>query len=167
MSNPEYGYWEIIIEKSGRMRMPTDLLKALPENDRKSFWVTNGFGEHIMLWTNQAYRKQMDKLNSLNRTNKVIKRYRNAFLTNLTNVECDAQDRFVIPRTLLEKYGIDKEIVIILDNGQIEIWNKNTYQKNFEIAPEEMDDLNELIFSDNFNTVTEKNNEQLSSACPS
>jgi MraZ protein len=159
MSNPDYGYWDVTIEKSGRMRMPTELLKALPEDDRKSFWVTHGFGHHIMLWTSQAYRKQMDKLNSLNRNDRLVKRYRNAFLRNLTNVECDAQDRFVIPRALIEKYDIDKDIVLILDNGKIEIWSKVIYDEKFNVDPEELDELNEQIFSEKSNVVTEKDNE--------
>ena len=159
MSNLDYGYWDVTIEKSGRMRMPTELLKALPEDDRKSFWVTHGFGHHVMLWTNQAYRKQMDKLNSLNRNDRLVKRYRNAFLRNLTNVECDAQDRFVIPRALIEKYDIDKDIVLILDNGKIEIWSKGIYDEKFNVDPEELDALNEQIFSEKSNVVTEQGNE--------
>ena len=159
MPNPEYGYWDISIERNGRMRMPTELLRALPEDERKSFFVTHGFGPHIMLWTNQAFRKQMDKLNALNRNDRVVKKYRNAFLRNLTNVECDAQDRFVIPKALLEKYGIDKDLVIVMDNGQIEIWNKSKFQERFDVDPEEMDELNEQIFSGNFNAVTETDNE--------
>jgi len=159
MSIPEYGYWEVAIEKNGRMKMPTALLKALPEDERKSFWVTHGFGHHIMLWTSQAYRKQMDFLNSLNRNDRNVKRYRNAFLRNLTNVECDAQDRFVIPKPLMEKYEIDKDIVLVLDNGQIEIWNKKEYDSQFDIDPEEMNELNEQIFTGKFNNPIERNNE--------
>ena len=90
MSNFDYGYWEVAIEKHGRIKLPTALLKSLPENSRKKFWLTHGFGNHIMLWTEESYLEQMDFLNSLNRNIIAVKKYRNAFLRNTTSVECDA-----------------------------------------------------------------------------
>ena len=82
MSNLDYGYWEITIEKQGRLKLPTALLKSLPEDERKKFWITHGFGKNIMLWTEKAYLGQMEFLNSLNRNIIEVKKYRNAFLRN-------------------------------------------------------------------------------------
>ncbi len=150
MSNYNYGYWEVSIEKHGRMKLPTALLKSLPEDERKNFWLAHGFGKHIMLWTKKAYEEQMDFLNSLNRNDVKVKRYRNAFLRNIANVECDAQDRFVIPKPLLDMYEIDKEVVLLLDNGRIEIWNHTEYHNQFAMLPSELEELNALIHSEHF-----------------
>lgn len=160
MSNLEYGYWEVTIEKSsGRLKIPTALLKSLPEDERKTFFITHGIGNHIMLWSDQAFKKRMNKLNTLDREERDVKKYRNAFLRNFTSVECDTQDRIIIPKPLLEKYGIEKDIVLLLDHGQIEIWSKKDYEK-FDLDPEEMAELNEQLFAGKFNNVvTEKSNE--------
>lgn len=153
MSNLDYGYWEITIEKQGRLKLPTALLKSLPEDERKKFWITHGFGNNIMLWTEKAYLEQMNFLNSLNRNIIEVKKYRNAFLRNTTFIESDAQDRFVIPKPLLEKYSIEKEIVLLLDNGKIEIWNKSQYESEYDMSPEEFNKLNEEIHTGNFKNV--------------
>ncbi len=145
MPNLEFGYWEVSIEKSGRLKLPTALLRALPEGERGEFHVTHGFGEYIMLWSAKAYRDQMDFLNSLDRNLTRVKLYRNAFLRNTACLECDAQDRIVLPRTMMEQYKIEKEIVLILDNGQIEIWNSRRYHEKFDMAPVELEKLNESI----------------------
>ena len=158
MLNPEYGYWNVSIEKNGRMRMPTELLKALPEDERKSFFVTHGFGNHVMLWTSQAFRKRMDIMNTLNKNDIKVKTYRNAFLRDLTNIECDVQNRVVIPKAFLETYNIDKEVVIVLDNGQIEIWSKEEF-KIFDLNSEEMAEYNQDIFGNKNNNITEQGNE--------
>lgn len=150
MTSFNYGYWEVSIEKHGRMKLPTALLKALPENERKNFWLAHGFGKHIMLWTSKAYEEQMDFLNSLDRNDLQVKRYRNAFLRNIASVECDAQDRFVIPKPLLDMYEIDKEVVLLLDNGKIEIWSHTEYHKQFAMSPTELEELNALIHSEKF-----------------
>ena len=146
----DYGYWEISIEKSGRLKLPTALLRSLSEEERKTFYVTHGFGEHIMLWSEKAYKEQMDFLNSLDRNITVIKKYRNAFLRNTAMLECDSQQRIVIPKPLMEIYAIDKEVVMLLDNGRIEIWNSAKYHEKFDITPEDLEKLNEDIHLGNY-----------------
>ena len=162
MSNFDYGFWEVSIEKHGRIKLPTALLKALPEAERKNFWVTRGFGSHIMLWTATAYQEQMEYLNSLDRNILEVKRFRNNFLRNISSVECDAQDRFVIPKALLEKYEIEKEVVLLLDNGKIEIWSSERYHNDFDMDADEFNELNEKIHRGNYNVVKEKNNDIIS-----
>jgi len=147
MATFDYGFWEISIEKYGRLKLPTALLKALPENERQRFWVTHGFGNHIMLWTETAYRAKMNFFNSLDRNIIENKKLRNAFLRDMAFVECDAQDRFVIPKPLMEYYKIEKEVAVVLDNGRIEIWNAAEYRAQFEMSPEELERLNEKIHS--------------------
>ena len=147
MTGFDYGFWEIAIEKYGRLKLPADLLKSLPETERQRFWVTHGFGPHIMLWTETAYRAQMEFLNSLDRNIIENKKFRNAFLRNTAYVEGDAQDRFVIPKPLMEHYKIENKVVLLLDNGKIEIWNASEYHAQFDMSPEELNLLNEKIHS--------------------
>ncbi|MDR1758627.1 MAG: hypothetical protein LBR51_06715 [Bacteroidales bacterium] len=145
MSVLDYGFWEITVEKQGRLKLPAGLLKMLPEDERGSFWITRGFGPYIMVWTSHAYREQMEYLNSLDRNIIEIKRYRNAFLSNTVFVECDSQDRFVIPKPLLLKYRIEKEVVLLLDNGKIEIWNSDDYHQQFDMESDDFEKLNQDI----------------------
>ncbi len=159
MPNLSYGYWEVSIEKSGRLKLPTALLRALPEDERKAFYVTHGFGEHIMLWSEKAYQEQMEYLNSLDRNILLVKQYRNAFLRNTAFLECDNQDRIVIPKPLMEHYSIDKEIVLLLDNGKIELWNCGKYHEKFDMTPEDLESLNEQIHLGNFKAEKEVTDE--------
>jgi MraZ protein len=147
MSTFDYGFWEIAIEKHGRLKLPTLLLKSLPENERQNFWITRGEGIHISLWTETAFRAKMAFINSLNMNIIINRNYRNSFLCNMAAVECDAQDRFVIPKRLIDFYKIEKDVVLVLDNGKIDIWNASKYHKDFNISPEEYELLNEKIYS--------------------
>lgn len=159
MSNLAYGYWEVSIEKSGRIKLPTALLRALPEEDRKAFYATHGFGEHIMLWSTKAYQEQMAYLNSLDRNLMLVKQYRNAFLRNTAYLEGDSQDRIVIPKPLMEQYSIEKEVVLLLDNGRIEIWNCQKYHENFDMTPADLEALNEQIHLGNYSKEKEATDE--------
>jgi MraZ protein len=147
MSSFDYGFWEIVIEKHGRLKLPTALLRALPENEREHCWLTRGEGTHITLWTETAFREKMNFINSLNRNIIMNRNYRNSFLCNMAAVECDAQDRFVIPKRLIDFSKIDKDVILILDNGKIDIWDAAKYNKDFNVSPEEYELLNEKIYS--------------------
>lgn len=162
MSNQYYGYWEVAIEKQGRIKLPNALLKALPEEERKKFWITHGFGKHIMLWTEKSYLEQMNYLNSLDRNIIEVKKYRNAFLRNMVFIECDSQDRFVIPKPLMEQYNIEREVILLLDNGKIEIWNSEQYHSEFDMDPEKLNTLNEAIHTGNYKLVADNKNGPLS-----
>jgi len=146
MASFDYGFWEITIEKHGRLKLPAALLKSLPENERQQFWLTRGEGTHITLWAETAFRVKMDFINSLDRNNIVNRNYRNTFLCNMAAVECDAQDRFVIPKALLNFGKIEKDVVLVLDNGKIDIWNATKYHGAFNMPAEEFELLNETIY---------------------
>lgn len=153
-----YGYWDVSIEKSGRLKLPTGLLRKLPENERKTFYVTHGFGEYIMLWSEDAYRKQMEYMDSLDRNLMRVKLYRNAFLRNTATLECDAQNRIVIPKSLLEMYSIEKELVMIMDNGQIEMWNSQKYHEKFDMLPADFEKLNQDMHLGHYLSEKEESN---------
>ena len=79
-----------------------------------------------------------------------MKLYRNAFLRNTAMLECDTQHRIVIPKPLMDMYSIDKELVMILDNGQIEMWNSKKYHEKFDMSPEDFEKLNEEMHLGHF-----------------
>ena len=157
-----YGYWEVAIEKHGRMKLPTALLKILPENERKKFWITHGFGECIMLWTENAYLEKLEHLNTLNANIVKVRTYRNAFLRNTTNVECDAQGRFVIPKPFIEQYNIANEVTLLMDGGKIEIWDTAKYNAKFSMSPAELEELNQEIYTGHYLNESSQKDESVS-----
>lgn len=152
MAGLKYRWFEVTLEKYGRLKLPVALLKELSEDDPQMFWATVGFGKHIMLWTQSAYKAQSDFLDTLDRNLIEVKRYRNILLRQSSYLECDSQNRIVLPKNLLEKYGIEREVVLVLDHGQIEIWNVNDFNAECdEITAEEYAKMNAAMHSGKFN----------------
>lgn len=152
MSDLKYRWFEVTLEKYGRLKLPTALLKELNEDDRSTFWATVGFGKHIMLWTQSAYKVQAAFLDSLDRNMVEVKRYRNILLRQSAYLECDSQNRIVLPKNLLEKYGIKNNAVLVLDHGQIEIWNVDDFNAECDaITPDDFAAMNAEMHSGKFN----------------
>lgn len=158
MSAPKYGYWEVVIEKQGRLKLPAALIKALPEDERKELWITHGYGKHIMLWTVSAFNEKMESLDQLNPNDVTEKKYRNAFLHNLTHADLDSQDRFVVPKALQELYNLKKEVALVLAKGQIEVWDLEEYNKEFGMSPDEFSLLNQEMDRKSREEKEKKNN---------
>jgi DNA-binding transcriptional regulator/RsmH inhibitor MraZ len=47
----------------------------------------------------------------------------------------------------MEYYKIEKDAVLLLDNGQIEIWNAIEYHAQFDMSPDALNLMNEKIHS--------------------
>ncbi len=159
MGSLKYRWFEVTLEKYGRLKLPVALLKELGEDDRQTFWATVGFGKHIMLWTQSAYKAQTEFLDSLDRNLIEVKRYRNILLRQSAYLECDSQNRIVLPKNLLERYNIDREVVLVLDHGQIEIWNVADFNKECDaITDEEYAAMNAAMHSGKYNIDRKEEN---------
>ena len=151
MPGLKYRWFEVTLEKNGRLKLPTALLKELSEDDRRTFWATVGFGKHIMLWTQSAYEAQAAFLDTLDRNLIEVKQYRNILLRQSAYLESDSQSRIVLPKNLLEKYGIKGEAVLVLDHGQIEIWNVDEFNAECDaVSPEDYAAMNAAMHSGKF-----------------
>ena len=81
-----------------------------------------------------------------------VKRYRNILLRQSAYLESDSQNRIVLPKNLLEKYNIGREVVLVLDHGQIEIWNVDDFNAACdEISPEDYAAMNAEMHSGKYN----------------
>ena len=96
------------------------------------------------------YKRQWEafetKLRALPLTNKNARTFTRFFVAGATNCELDRQGRILVPQTLREFAGLEKEVVLTGNLDRIEIWSKdnwlecNSYDDMDEIA-EHMADL--------------------------
>lgn len=62
----------------------------------------------------------------------------------LAEIELDAAGRILLPKTLCEHAGIDKEYVICL-RMKIEIWSKEKYKEMISSEPDDISELGEKV----------------------
>ena len=87
-----------------------------------------------------------EKLKSLPLTNKSARQFSRFFVAGAAPCEVDKQGRILLPGTLREFAGLEKDVVLTGMLNRIEIWSKvkwdenNTYDDMDDIA-EQMSDL--------------------------
>ena len=54
---------------------------------------------------------------------------------------------------LAPMWSTPREVVMILDDGKIDVWDSEAYHNEFDMTPEELNKLNEAIHLGQFNTA--------------
>ena len=140
------GEYECKIDAKGRIKMPANLLKQLGTDGAYEFMVNRGFENHLMLYPKDVWEEKTKELNQLNiyiKKNRQAVRY---FYRGATKIMADASDRILMPKSLIEYAGIQKELVLFAYQDQVEIWAKEAYEQMISEEPDNFSELAEEVF---------------------
>ncbi len=139
------GEYEGTLDSKGRLRIPSALLGSLGERADLAFVINRGFEKCLTLYPKALWdeiRVEVDKLNLYNKQNRAFVRY---FYRGATALAPDSADRILLPKRLLEYAEMDKEVILSVMAGRIEIWAKEEYDRMLEEEPEDFSDLAEAV----------------------
>ncbi len=139
-----YGGYDHTIDKKGRIAIPAKLRDEFGQ----SFMICRGiYGKNcICVYPTEQWDKLVEKIGSLPAAkSSVVKRY---LYEGAFSVEFDSQGRILLPASLREFASLETEAHIIGVDTNLEIWNKELWQKeNSEYTPESIAAIvNELDF---------------------
>jgi len=139
-----YGGYDHTIDKKGRIAIPA----KLRDEFGTSFMICRGiYGKNcVCVYPTAQWDKLVEKIGNLPAAkSSVVKRY---LYEGAFEVEFDSQGRILIPASLREFASLDTEAHIIGVDTNLEIWNKELWQKeNSEYTPESIAAIvNELDF---------------------
>ena len=132
--NALMGTYNQSMDVKGRMSFPAKLREALGEQ----FIVTRGIDGCLFVYSKEEFAKRTDKLRALPMAK--ARKLQRSFMGFANEVEPDKQGRILIPQSLREVAGLEKEIVVVGVTDRCEIWDK----KRWDIFNSEIDD-NELM----------------------
>ena len=82
-----------------------------------------------------------EKLRALPLTNKNARTFTRFFVAGATNCELDKQGRILVPQTLREFAGLEKDVVLTGNLNRIEVWSKEKWSENYDY--DDMDSIAE------------------------
>jgi MraZ protein len=118
-------------DEKGRIMLPSAFKKALSAASRDTFVVKKDIYERcLVLFPLDEWERQVELIRAnLNPYNKEHNTFLRGFYKGTAEVELDATNRLLIPKRLLEEAGIAKETVLAGQDGKIECWAKDAYEK--------------------------------------
>ncbi len=123
MSKCMTGEYEHKLDTKGRLIMPAKIREELGV----TFVITKGLDDCLYVYPNEEWETFASKLNELPMTNKNARAFKRFFNSGAMKCEADGQGRIVIPGTLREFAGIEKDVVVIGNGEKAEIWNKEKW----------------------------------------
>jgi MraZ protein len=117
------GTYNQSMDAKGRMSFPAKLREALGEK----FIITKGIDGCLFVYDTQTFEKKAEKIQSLPMSK--ARALQRSFMAWACEAEPDKQGRVLVPQSLREAAGLDKEIVVAGVCDRCEIWDKKRWDE--------------------------------------
>ena len=133
------GEYHNSLDTKNRLNIPAKFRKVLdPVNDR-TFVITRGFDQCLVLYPLEDWAKVEEQLIKLSSIRGRHRSFVRSVTRYATSVHYDGQGRIAIPDSLLSYSGISKEVAVIGMINKIELWDPEVISK-LDAKTDEMDD---------------------------
>ncbi|RYE10158.1 MAG: division/cell wall cluster transcriptional repressor MraZ [Sphingobacteriaceae bacterium] len=149
------GEFECKLDVKGRMMIPANLRKQLPEAEREGLVINRGFEKHLVMYPRKEWDLILDDLSKLNQYEKKNRDFVRYFTRGATEITPDSAGRILFPKTLLDYAGIGTEVVLTGNLNKIEVWAQNTYDEQLDNEPENFAKLAEEVMGNKKNGTNE------------
>lgn len=129
------GEYNHSIDAKGRLIIPSKFRDVLGDE----FVVTKGLEGCLFVFEKFEFETFMDKLNEKSDLEAKVRKIKRFFISGAQEIEPDKQGRMLVPPTLREYAGLEKEAVFAGVGGHIEIWDKNRWD-----GVASFDDINDI-----------------------
>ena len=133
MSYP-IGHFNCKLDAKGRLMLPAEFKEQMGEQAEEGFVLRPSLFDHSLfldLYTRKDWDEQQEKLrakfNVYNEEGIKVLRFLNE---GVRFVKLDANGRLQIPKDLMERGGLTKEVVVEALANKMEIWDKDRYQQS-------------------------------------
>ena len=120
------GEYNHTIDAKGRLIIPSKFRELLGEE----FVLTKGLDGCLSIYPMTEWEVFEKKLRALPLTNKNARTFSRFFVAGATMCELDKQGRILVPQTLREFAGLDKDVVLTGNLERIEVWSKEKWSEN-------------------------------------
>lgn len=149
------GEFDCKLDAKGRMMIPSNLRKQLPEAEREGLVVNRGFEKHLVIYPRKEWNLILDELSMLNQFEKKNREFIRYFTRGATEIVPDASGRILFPKSLLDYAGIGTDVVLTGNLNKIEVWAKNAYDDQMDNEPENFAKLAEEVMGNSGNKKDE------------
>jgi transcriptional regulator MraZ len=137
------------IDKKNRLAIPAEVRAKIrreagkPKDADESIflYVTLGMDEALCLYTEKGYDKRAEELDHSEIDTQELIDYETFFYAMTEQVEIDKQGRVTLPSGLLERSGLNSEVVLIGAKDHLEVRDRKTWYEKLSRALKERPEI--------------------------
>tara|TARA_B100000029_G_C17019462_1_gene757967 strand:- start:13 stop:453 length:441 start_codon:yes stop_codon:yes gene_type:complete len=139
------GEHDVPVDDKGRIFVPAEFRKKLPPEANDTLVVVRGFDRCLTAYPQHIWEVTAGKLLGLPQTERKIRGFIRAMLSQAAEVKMDRQGRASVPRKLLDKANIGDQMVVIGALDKLEFWNPTDWQHFLNEADPAMEEVAESL----------------------
>jgi len=119
------------VDVKGRIILPAAFKKQMPADAQDHFVVRKDiFEKCLVLFAIEDWNRQLVKIRKkLNPFNREQNMFLRNFFKGTAELSLDNNNRILVPKKLMELIGADRDVVLAGQDGRIEIWAADIYDK--------------------------------------
>jgi len=128
------------LDEKGRIVFPSRLREVFKERSDKRLVVTS-LENYLLAVPYSEWSVIEEKAKGHSILKKDIRAFQRYFMSGAIDCKLDAQWRLLIPPSLRERAGLQREIVLAGMVKTIEIWDRESFEENLNISREKSEDF--------------------------
>jgi MraZ protein len=130
------------VDVKGRIILPMAFKKQMPADAQDHFVVRKDIFENcLVLYSIEDWNRQLDKIRKrINPYNREHNMFIRNFFKGTAELSLDNNNRLLIPKKLMDLINAERDVVLAGQDGRIEIWAADIYEK-IDMPAEDFADL--------------------------
>lgn len=125
------------VDSKNRIMMPSEFR----ENLKGDFYITKGPENSLIIYTEEEFTKQSQKLDEKINESKKNRAIKRLFFSSTVKMSLDKQGRILLNKNLKDYSGIKDEAMIIGNNTTIELWDRERWQAYIDEVEVNLSDI--------------------------
>lgn len=137
-------WWEMFLgefthklDSKNRIMIPSEFREDLSNN----FYITKGPEKSLVIYTEEEFIKQSERLDSLEVQNKKNRAIKRLFFSSTVKASLDKQGRVLLNKNLRDYSDIKEEAMIIGNNSTIELWDRANWEDYIDEVEVNLSDI--------------------------
>jgi len=132
------------LDAKGRLALPARFRESLAGRDQTRLVVT-GWTDCLWVYSLEEWLRVEEQIAHLPSQEPEVMLFVRLFVGKATEVELDAQGRFLIGQPLREYAGLEKEVMVVGLMKRLELWDKERWLAQQPATPADYTALNKTI----------------------
>ncbi len=125
------------LDSKNRIMIPSEFRDDLSEN----FYITKGPEKSLVIYTEEEFIKQSERLDRLEVQNKKNRAIKRLFFSSTVKASLDKQGRVLLNKNLRDYSEIKEEAMIIGNNSTIELWDRANWEAYIDEVEVNLSDI--------------------------
>lgn len=125
------------LDSKNRIMIPSEFRDDLSEN----FYITKGPEKSLVIYTEEEFIKQSERLDGLEVQNKKNRAIKRLFFSSTVKAILDKQGRVLLNKNLRDYSEIKEEAMIIGNNSTIELWDRANWEAYIDEVEVNLSDI--------------------------